>query len=238
MAVSGTLLALLTGLGSLAALPKRRGFVLKLLACCAIGLICFGLAFNLSGKKFLIGLACGIAGFSFIAVLFRMWSGLRIAGKIGAGIAHMGLLVIVVAAGFSSHEEMIKAPLGIQDEITIGGYSVTCRSLERKSTGGVAMIGPAVYVGTEESVRMKIPGMRLWPHNSLYPDGTSTSEVAVYTTLWKDIYITFGGVVKNEEMLLMVKEKPMMFWLWSGAVLVIIGSALGFLRAKEASDEG
>ncbi len=58
-----------------------------------------------------------------------------------------------------------------------------------------------------------------------------------YTGLLKDIYISFDGAGQSEQVVITVKEKPMMFWLWVGAVLVIVGSALGFLKAKGAANE-
>jgi cytochrome c-type biogenesis protein CcmF len=230
--VSGVLLAFLIGLGSLAALPKRGNFVIKLLGCSAAGLICSGLAFNFGGKHLLVSLACGIAGFSFVAVLIKLWFNLGGRGKISGDIIHLGLLILVVAVGFSFSEQVVQTQLGKGQEITFGGYTVTYHSFENKPVGGVSRMGP------ELSVKKGFFVKKLWPHNSLYPDGSSTSEVAVCTGILKDIYISFDGVRQDEKVIITVKEKPMMFWVWEGAVVVIIGLALGFLRAKEAADEG
>jgi len=231
ISASGIILSLLIGLGSLAALPKRGNFVIKLLSCCVAGLICSGFAFNLGGRHFIMSLACGIAAFSFVAVLIGLWFNLRSSGKISGNIAHLGLLILVVAAGFSSSEKMVQASLAEGDEIIIGGCTVTYNSFENKTMAGINELGPEVTVKNEGFTK------KLWPHNSLYPDGSSASEVAVYTGLLKDIYISFDGVGQNEQVIITVKEKPMMFWLWLGAAVVIVGSALDFLVAKEAANE-
>jgi cytochrome c-type biogenesis protein CcmF len=149
-------------------------------------------------------------------------------GGFAGGITHLGLLILVVAAGFSSFERMVQASLAKGDGITIGGYTITYYSFESKPMIGVSKVGPEVFV------KKGILKKKFWPHNSFYPNGSSTSDVAVYTGILKDIYISFDGVSGNEQVIITAKEKPMMFWLWLGAVLVIVGSAIGFLRAKEA----
>jgi len=231
ISILGILLALLIGLGSLAALPKYGNFIIKLLGCCAVGLICFGFAFNPGGRHFIISFACGIAAFSFVAVLIKLWFNLRSGSNISGGIAHTGLLILVVAAGFSSSEQIVQASLAAGDKIIIGGYTVTYNSLKDESMAGVSKLGPEVTVKKGSFAK------KLWPYNSLYPDGSSASEVAVYTGFLKDIYISFDGVGQNEQVIITAKEKPMMLWLWVGATLTIAGSALGFLRAKEVVNE-
>jgi cytochrome c-type biogenesis protein CcmF len=228
ISVSGILLAFLIGLGSLAALPKRG---MKLLGCCVAGLICSGFAFNPGGRHLIMSLACGMAAFSCVAVLMKLWFNLKSSGKIGGGIAHLGLLILVVAVGFSSFESVVQTHLDKGWKIAFGGYTIIYHSFENKSAGGVTMAGPEIYV------KKDVFAEKLWPHNSLYPDGSSASEVAVYTGIWKDIYISFDGVGQSEQVIITVKEKPMMFWLWVGAAAVIVGSALGFLKAKEAANE-
>lgn len=224
----GILLAFLVGLVALADLRRRPGFMLKLSGCCAAGLICLGLVFDLSDVTLLLNLACGICAFSFIAVLMKLWFSLKAGGKIAAQIAHLGLLLLVVTAGFSSNEQSIQALLTKGGKVTLGQYSIVYDSFEHKFFGGATKVGPEIVV------RKKGLQKTLWPHNNLYPDGQSTSEVAVHTGLLEDIYISFDGVARDGMVRIAVKTKPLMLWLWFAVLLIVAGLALAMLEGRRA----
>jgi cytochrome c-type biogenesis protein CcmF len=224
----GILLAFLVGLGALADLQKRSGFVLQLLGCCAAGLICFGLVFNLGGIALLMRLACGICAFSFVAVLTRLWLNLKVGGKIGGDIAHLGLLFLVVAAGIASSERTIQTLLAKGEKIALGDYTIVYDSLARKSFDDVAKVGPEIVVEKKGLTK------KLWPHNDLYPDGQSTAEVAVYTGLFEDVYLSFDGLGQDDRVIITAKLKPLMSWLWFAVLLIVGGVALAMFEGKKA----
>jgi len=225
ISVAGILWAFLVGLAALSDLPRvgRRGFALKVLVCCAIGLICFGSVFRLGEKQLLISLACGICAFSFIGVFLKLLHRLKSMGKVGGQIAHLGLLLLVVAAGFTWGEQSIQALLTKGKKITLGGYEFVYDSFKHKLSDGVTQAGPEIIVrknGLEK---------KLWPHSNLYPTSQSASEVAVHTGLVEDIYVSFDGVGRDGGVIITAKIKPFMLWLWLAAALVVAGVALAWL---------
>lgn len=72
----------------------------------------------------------------------------------------------------------------------------------------------------------------MWPHNNFYPNGQSTSEVAVHTGLLKDIYISFDGVGQDGKVQMTLRTRPLMLWLWLAGLLIVAGPALAMLEAK------
>lgn len=146
VSVVGILLAFIVGFNILMDFQKFGGFRLQLWSCCAIGLICFGLVSRLPGATLLKGLACGICAFSFVAVLIKLWFRLRYRGRVGGDIAHLGLLLLVVAAGFSSIEETVMAQLSKGEKVVLGGYAIVYDSFEHKLLAGVTKVGPEMVV--------------------------------------------------------------------------------------------
>jgi len=233
ISAAGIILAFLLGLTALADLQKRSHFIPKIVACCAAGLLCFALTFKLSGTIPLIALACGICGFSFAAILLRLALNLKAKGKIAGAISHLGMLLLVVTAGISSAERVVQAQLAKGEKISLGGYTIVYDSFEHKFYDDITSVGPEIVV------RKEGPAKKLWPHNNVYPDGQSTSEVAVHTALLEDVYVSFDGVGQDGSIVITAKVKPLMLWLWFAAVLIVVGPALAMLKAgKKAKSAG
>ena len=228
ISVLGILLAFLVGLASRTDFRKRSSFVLQLLSCCAAGLICFGLVRSFTRIAPVAWLACGICAFSFVAVLTRLVLKLKNAGKIAGQIAHLGLLLLVVAVCFSSNEQTIQTLLAKHETISLGKYELTCDSFVHKSLDGITKAGPKIIVRKNNWQR------ELWPHNNLYPNGQSSAEVAVHSGIFEDIYLSFDGLTQDGRVQITAKLKPLMLWLWFAAILIITGSALAIPAGKKA----
>jgi len=226
ISVTGIILAFLIGLAGLSELQKHSGFLIKLLICCGTGVVCFGLVVKLSGPTLLMSLAWGICAFSFAAVLMKLQFSLKVKGRIGGEIAHLGLLLLVVAAGFSSLEQSVQTHLARGEKLKLGDYALVYDTFEHKPSADVTMIGPEIVL------RKKNITKRLWPHNNLYPDGQQTSEVAVYTGLLEDIYILFDDIDLDGKVVMEVKLKPLMLWVWCAALLIVIGPAVAIIEGK------
>jgi cytochrome c-type biogenesis protein CcmF len=227
ISVAGILWAFLVGLAALSDLPRvRPGFALKVLVCCAAGLLCFGSVLRWGEKQLLISIACGICAFSFAGVFFKLLHRARRRGRVAGEIAHLGLLLLVVAAGFSWSEKSIQSLLTKGKKITLSGYEFVYDSFEHKLSDGVTAAGPAIIV------KKKGLQLKLWPHSNLYPTSQNASEVAVHTGLAEDIYVSFDGVGRDGGVIITAKIKPFMFWLWLAAALVIAGVALAVFGGR------
>jgi c-type cytochrome biogenesis protein CcmF len=234
ISIAGILWAFLVGLASLSDLSRGRQrfiFAMKVLLCCAIALVCFGILFRLAGEKPLMSLACAICAFSAAGVFFKLLHRLQIRARVVSEIAHLGLLLLVVTAGFSWREQSIQTPLAKGGKITLSGYEFIYDSFEHKLSGDITRVGPQIVVRKENFQR------KLWPHSNLYSsiqrESSSTSEVAVYTRLLEDIYVSFDGIGQSGGVIITAKIKPFVLWLWLAAILIIAGVAGAMLKARK-----
>lgn len=224
--VAAIILAFLVGFAALVDLQEYRGFIVQLLGCCVAGLLCFGLILRFDEIPLLLKLTCGICAFSFVAVLIKLALNLKQTSQIASGIAHLGLLLLVVAAGFSSDRLSVQTVLNEKSSLGFGEYGLFCESFKRESFAGVVKEGPEIVV-TKENLQRK-----LWPHQSLYPNGRRVAEVAVHTGLLEDVYISFDHLSKAGSVIITAKIKPFMSWLWLAVALIVGGLALGIVRKK------
>ena len=247
ISVAGIVWAFLVGLAALSDLPRKRpAFTLKVLVCCAMGLVCFGV-FRSGEKQLLMSppylwrasLACGICAFSFTSVFLKLLHRLKGTGKIASEVAHLGLLLLVVAAGLSWSERSAQTLLTKGGKMALSGYEFVYDSFRHKLSDGVTQAGPEIIV------RKKGLQKKLWPHSSLYPAPTdsgsesqSTSEVAIHAGLVEDIYVSFDGVGREGGVIITAKIKLFMFWLWLAAVLVVAGVALAIFEGKRKNGSG
>ncbi len=229
--ILGIILVFLLGLVSLSDLLRGRSSfrIIVLLSC--IGLACFGCVLLISGQL-AISLALGICVFSYSSILVKLLLGLKPRGTVASRIAHLGLLLLVIAVGFSWNEQSVQAQLTKGEKITLGGYEFVYDSFEHKVDGQVTSVGPQIVVKKNGLQK------RLWPHSSIYPgvrdEARSTSEVAVYTGFIEDVCVSFDGISPDGGVVITAKIKPFMLWLWLACSLVIFGIALAALGGKRA----
>ncbi len=222
--VAATILVLLIGCATLVDLQEHRGFILNLLGCIAAGLLCLGLVFRFLEKEFLVNLACIVCAFSCVAVLAKLVLSLKAVDQIASGIAHLGLLILLIAICFSPDGEIIRMVLNKAEHVELGKYELSYDSFKRGSSFGVKREGPEIVVKKEDFLKV------LWPHSCFYPNGRRTAEVAVFTGLFEDIYVSFDGVSRTGAVAIKAKLKPFMFWVWLAVILIVAGTALGLSK--------
>ncbi len=227
ISIAGILAAFLIGLAAVADFQRRSGFILKSASCYGIGLVCAYIVYKNGNNTPLLSLACGVCTFSFFAVLIAPWNISNGLGKTGSNITHFGLLLLVIAAGFSSKEQNFQSILSKGGIITFGDkYKFVYDSFRHQSADGITQVGPEI------TVRKDGCSKKLWPHNNLYPNGLNISETDVYTDLFEDIYLVFDGITKQDDVIINIKLKPLMLWLWISLLLIAAGPALGLFAGK------
>jgi len=229
-ALAGIVLIFLLGLVSLTDLQKYHTFMLYLLACCAVGLVCFGLMFRFSQHRLVVDLACGICAFSFVAILIKFVLNLKQTSQVAGGIAHLGLMLLVVIVGFTSDKQSIQTVLSEGGKVALGRYALSYDSFKQQSFGNVIKEGPEIAV-TKDSLQRT-----LWPHRCLYPNGRSAVKVDVHMGLFEDVYVSFDRIGGDGNVTITAKVKPLMFWLWFSLLLILAGSVLGmFAEDRETA---
>jgi cytochrome c-type biogenesis protein CcmF len=155
------------------------------------------------------------------AILGRL--GRRQRASWGMSVAHLGIAVAVAGITASSawKQESVQA-MRPGDRVTVGGY-------EYSFDGTVESMGPN-YRTTVGTFTVRDGGavftvMR--PEKRFYPvQGTATTEAAIRTTFWGDLYAVIGDPEANGAFVTRIYFNPMVAWIWGGALLMVLGGLL------------
>ena len=230
ISAAGVTLVFLVGFYRVADLRQRRGSSrTPTLACCAPAVISFGVLYRLVGLSLLLSFACSLGVFSSVAILIRFYFAVKRREKVGGCVAHMGVVVVLVAAGLSGTEQSVQTQLAKGKKLPLGGWELAYDSFETRSSRGADMAGP--HIALSKGRRH----ITLWPHRNTYPANAKIevkSEAAISTGWFEDVYISYDGPGENEAVVITARIRPFMFWLWLGAGMIVAGSVLAALEGK------
>ena len=250
----GLLLILLTGAGPL--LPWRstsfrairRNFVLPCIAivataivCMAAGvrpwqdddasggiyaLVCFALSAGVItaiGAEFLRGAGVvrtqsGRNLFSSGILLVR-----RNTRRYGGYLIHFGVIVMFIGLAGSAFNQSKELEMSFGDTIQLGNWRIVCQSYSQDSNANFdtdfALLD--VYHGNKKVTQ-------LTPERRFYTASQTTSTmVAIHSTLARDIYIVFEGRNPDTDRpIIKVFLNPLVNWIWIGVFIVILGTGI------------
>jgi cytochrome c-type biogenesis protein CcmF len=168
-----------------------------------------------------------VKGVSFAARLPGSWAGaaarlaVRNRRRYGAYLAHLG--IVVAAAGFAgSHfwQQERQVVLRPGESVSVAGYRLTLEGTTA-ATSAHEVVQRAV---------LDLPdGDRLVAGRTVYADfgGQSSTQVAIRSTPFEDLYIVLGDSTDPAAANLTVFVNPLVGWIWAGAALLVLGTIAG-----------
>jgi cytochrome c-type biogenesis protein CcmF len=138
-------------------------------------------------------------------------------------IAHLGIAVTLIGVSLTSIYT-IERDLRMEEHQTVNllGYEFTLQSLQKVK-------GPN-YQADEAFITVTHNGKAL---NDMHPQkrryyarGSTMTEVALDTGLFRDIYVAMGEPVSDNAWAMRVHIKPFVRWIWLGALMMALGALL------------
>ncbi|SEK91801.1 cytochrome c-type biogenesis protein CcmF [Pseudoxanthomonas sp. GM95] len=171
-----------------------------------------------------------------------VWSRVRAQGRmtaemLGMSLAHFGLAVFLIGA-------MVVEALNVQREVALKpGQTVEVGRYGFTFDGVAESQGPnytADYATLQLTYRGE-PLQTLHPEKRAYASGGQVmTESAVRPGVLGDVYVALGESLGNGAWAVRIQVKPMVRWIWAGAVLMALGGLVTatdrrFRRRKEAT---
>jgi cytochrome c-type biogenesis protein CcmF len=137
--------------------------------------------------------------------------------------AHLGVAVtvlgITVVSNFESEKDVRMAP---GDTVTIGAYEIKMLGVREVAGPNYrSMMGHFELISSGRAVRSMFPEKRFY-HSSQMP----MTEAAIDTGLLRDVYVSLGEALQGDAWTVRVYYKPMVDWIWGGALLMALGGLL------------
>ena len=143
--------------------------------------------------------------------------------------AHFGLAVFVAGVTASSawQTEIIRT-MTAGDRQDIAGYTLVFE--------GAQMVAGPNYDAERGTFLVMADGRhitRLEPERRSYlVQATQTTEAAIHTTLFADLYVVIGDAVGDGAHVVRLYHNPLVPWIWGGALLMAAGGAIGLVRRR------
>lgn len=142
----------------------------------------------------------------------------------GMTLAHGGLGIAIAGMIGSTvwKQESIQV-MNIDQSVTLAGYTYTLKDVRDVQ-------GPnyTAQVGAVEVVKAGKVYTMLYPENRVYPvQGRPTTEAAIETTFWADLYVALGNKEQNGSgYVVRIFHNPLVLWLWMGVAFMVFGSII------------
>ncbi|MCX8007890.1 MAG: hypothetical protein N3B11_07265, partial [Coriobacteriia bacterium] len=194
-----------------------------------LGLLTAGLAIALPLYLFYDGARKRAAarGESFALALGRILTKART--QSGGYLTHLGMGIILVGLVGSTmfvetHE--LEVPTKPGSAITAHGYTFAVRELKETTEPNGDVVYTLALDAKRGSRQLGVLKPKLVFPVQLQSKRQSTQKVALIQEPLKDVFVSFHGVNEANEASVTIKFFPMQWWVWSGFIVTIVGSAL------------
>ncbi len=188
----------------------------------------------------LIGI--GLAGWILTASLSDLWArlwhqpdhgeskyrNLQLLGPryISMTLAHIGLAVVIAGGAASSlWEEQVVVSARAGQSIQAGPYNLQYE--------GVSLLAGENYATRQATFilyRNSLPVTELFPEIRYYPiRGVETREAGIWHGRDGDLHVSVGDRADDGGRIVSVRFLPMMPWVWTGMILMLIGGSISIL---------
>jgi cytochrome c-type biogenesis protein CcmF len=153
--------------------------------------------------------------------------------RYGGYIIHFSIVLIFIGVAGSAFNRETKQQVEIGDTISLDRYNLKITDFKEGNTANYQY--GLVEIQAFKDGRL-IQTMR--PEKRIYHtgEGQATTTIALHSTLLEDLYIVFAGTSNDgRKFELSAYVNPLVFWLWLGAVIMVLGTLITILPDKEES---
>jgi cytochrome c-type biogenesis protein CcmF len=204
------------------------------------------LPFVIGGWKWRASLGLLLAVWIVATAIQNIWSrvrtttgGLSFLGKLkaparsyyGMHLAHVGVAVfiagVVVVTNYQTEKDV---KMNIGDTVSVGGYQFRLNNLAQVQGPNFQAVRADVEVTKDGSpVTMMHPEKR-----SFTAAQNVTSETAIDRSIFRDLYVSLGDEVEGGAWTVRVYHKPLVNWIWGGALLMALGGGFAVTDRRYA----
>jgi cytochrome c-type biogenesis protein CcmF len=138
----------------------------------------------------------------------------------GMQLAHIGVAVFIAGVTVvTSYQTEKDVKMNIGDTVLVGGYQFRLNNLAQVQGPNYQAVRADIEVTKGGSpVAMMHPEKR-----SFTASQNVTTETAIDRTVFRDLYLSLGDEVQGGAWTVRVYHKPLVNWIWGGALLMAIG---------------
>jgi len=192
--------------------------------------------FIVGGWKWRVSLGLLLVFWIVVTVLQNVWSRLRPSegssfftklrttsrSYFGMQLAHLGVAVFIAGVTVvTSYQTEKDVKMNVGDTVNVGGYDFQLRNLAQLQGPNYQAVRADIEV-----TKNGAPVAMMHPEKRAFTTAQSvTSETAIDRSMFRDLYVALGDEVGNGAWTVRVYHKPLVNWIWGGALLMALGGA-------------
>jgi cytochrome c-type biogenesis protein CcmF len=151
------------------------------------------------------------------------------ARRYGGYVVHLGIVMIFIGISGNAFNHETKAELAPGETLSIKNFQLTCRQI--KGVENPNYSAGIVELDLYKSGRFT---KKLLPEKRFYKASEQpTSEVAIHSTPYQDLYVVFASVSEDQKKaVIQVYLNPLVSWVWIGGLVIIFGTVILLLPEK------
>ena len=149
----------------------------------------------------------------------------------GMQLAHIGVAVFIAGVTVvTSYQTEKDVKMNIGDTVSVGGYEFRLSNLSQYQGPNFQAVRADIEVTRNGSpVGVMHPEKRAFTVS-----GNATSETAIDRSVWRDLYLSLGDEVPGGGWTVRVYHKPLVNWIWGGALLMALGGGFAVTDRRYA----
>jgi len=151
--------------------------------------------------------------------------------RYGGYIVHFGVIVIMIGFAGAAFNRDIERELGNGDSMSIGPYTLTCKSYTQDDNPNYSSEWAIIDV-TKNGRHVDT----LYPERRFYKASQQAATmVANRSTLPEDLYLVYSGLNQDSgRPIIRAHLNPLVLWIWIGVHIVIIGTLIALVPSISA----
>ncbi len=149
----------------------------------------------------------------------------------GMQLAHIGVAVFIAGVTVvTSYQTEKDVKMNLGDTVSVGGYEFRLNNLAQYQGPNFRAVRADMEV-----TRSGSPVAVMHPEKRAFTvSGNATSETAIDRSVWRDLYLSLGDEVPGGGWTVRVYHKPLVNWIWGGALLMAIGGGFAVTDRRYA----
>lgn len=158
-------------------------------------------------------------------------------GFVAMLFAHFGVAITIIGAtsvSFFEQEALLR--MGPGQGKPLASYVLVYESTENVETNSFTAIQANISIrdaANDERVLGYITPQR----QTFKSNGMEMSHAGIDHGLWRDIYVSMGLQLSDNEYLIRISYKPLASWIWLGALLMMLGGAIAAWPTRRFSSQ-
>lgn len=139
----------------------------------------------------------------------------------GMHLAHIGVAVFIAGVTVvTSYQSERDVKMNIGDTVSVGGYEFQLKKLEQVQGPNYQAMRADIEVAKQGSPPFAV----MHPEKRAFTAAQNvTSETAIDRSIFRDLYLSLGEEIDGGAWTVRVYHKPLVNWIWGGALLMALG---------------